>query len=328
MTVAREMVHRIQASFDAYLSQLPEALRCASSDLNARIAFSKGTSASWSSRFSPMVAAFPSLHKLEIQRHNDSELELAHFLLLIYSFCDDRILDGQVRATYREHIFLNRILLDATAILLRSGRGTVQHAKVLDRLHAYFNSQVEEYGTTGNITHRQIKTLASARAGCGLLAVLSKTHLAGVDARLQRIIVNAFDCLTTGLQWADDMEDWQDDLSTGDENLLVLLLNAKHGQTGSRSVSFRPVQSSAEVGLLLLDSGVFEEAESYALRWLEYASHRYGKLGYTEVCRSITDMQKTIIRRRPILQEQAEASALRAALHAYRHSIDHLNADS
>ena len=211
------------------------------------------------------------------------QASLAHLMLLIHTFLEDRLLDGQTAFSRTEALFVKQLHLDGMDMLEDVAGESESGAALMKQLHSdYFWAQTTTYLTEDHsiLVHDRVRRVATGRAAMGALASSALAARAGVDERTSRVMRNAYDCVVTGLQWADDMTDWREDLETGDENLLLLKL-IEHGLDGyshpDNALRF------PNVGHALRENGVIELSAKNAKRWFEYALQRQRELGCDEL---------------------------------------------
>lgn len=245
---------------------------------------------SWDDAFLSFTWEYPRLQFDGLPETGGEVLRIAqqaHREVLIHTFVDDRVLDGQIVLTVAESVFLRRLLfsaLDRIATLASERR-----LRFPTRLQEqYLESQAmhfccEEQEASGI----QICRAVAGRAALGALAVMGLAEAFKCDGRTQRRIKNAYDCLVIGLQWVDDLEDWRQDLHLGADNLLLIRLK----QSGLNPYS-HPANTvrCANVGYALKTRGIVDLAIDRAERWFNTARVRQERLGCMRLASSISDM--------------------------------------
>lgn len=73
-------------------------------------------------------------------------------------------------------------------------------------------------------TEGTLRYIAPKKAYLGYVATNVLLHCGGVSIQHRRRAADAFDYLAIALQYADDAEDWRDDLALNDDNLLLARL--------------------------------------------------------------------------------------------------------
>lgn len=309
---------QIKQTFEKYLQRLPSELKEASRSLNRIVGIRKGSPDDWTTRFDHLTLSLPMLHR-ELYRSDAKEdnVALSHLLFLICAFVDDRLLDRQLSISRPQHLFLQRIWFDASAILRDTIRDAWGRNEVIRRLSEYAHAQLTRYGSLSQdsaVWHRGVKTLSSGRAAFGVLATVGLLSKYRVPDNQRRIALNAFDCLVTGLQWADDMEDWRDDLATGDENLLFEWARMNSGIT--------PLgQPVSQVALSLVQTEACAHAGRFATHWLVAARNRYRRLGCVEISECVETILPVVQDRVAIHQERIEGEALTAAMRTFQNAL-------
>lgn len=270
-TLNGSLCRRLQARFDRFPESMTEASRNTLDTLRLR----PTEDGAWTGQFTPMVLLYPWL-----QAQGESALgedavftaNEAHVMLLIHAFIDDRLRDGQISDDGDLAQFGAFLLEDAKRLLLRTDdEGASRRAEHWGRIsEAYRRAQSEGYLQEeamggSRLSEERIQTIAGGRGALGLLATsLLFSGEPNGDACCINQIEQAFWPVATGLQWMDDIEDWREDLDTGDENLLLVILKEFTGLV----VYAHPVDDAryAEIGRALIRNGLFEFAAESAAR--------------------------------------------------------------
>lgn len=242
-----------------------------------------GAPPTWAEQFSPLTLLYPSLQCEGLRRTLGEDLpraNLAHLCLLIHSFQEDRLLDGQQKLGSRETIYMKELLLEGLSILRQLSRDDALSEKIRqDYLRAYNIAQIDSYPAAISdrtvIRKSRVAAIATGRAAYGVLATVTLLRVARVHGRQLRTALNAYSCLVTGMQWADDLQDWKEDLSVKDENLLLVELKAR-GLDPYRDTNDEMHVSN--VGYALQEQGIVELAFDQSNRWLQTALRRQRSL--------------------------------------------------
>ena len=189
----------------------------------------------YSGNFSPLTVNFA-----DLQMHSDgygadveSSFFWAHLLLVFHSFVMDHEADGQMVVDRVDRLVSNRLLVEGLTMLedATGGDARVRDAiRAVYREHASANAAryiVAEDPDRSPIPDERVFDVASGRAALGFAATHALALHRGLadDTILQ--MRRAYDCLVVGLQWCDDLDDWREDLHTGDENLLLIRLRER-----------------------------------------------------------------------------------------------------
>ena len=250
----------------------------------------------WTARLSPFVTLYP---LLQSEAWSDQPTELVrranevHLFLLIYTFIDDRLVDGQNTLAPAEIVLAKQALLIALRIAREASLLVPEtEAFWMESFEKYHRAQLRSYDS---IEEEDAETRLEAqeqivkdRAALGRLAVVSACHAAG-HADMQSALGSAFDALAVGLQWEDDLNDWPHDLLASQQTLLLAGLDSgsipREGDINDRLRS---------VDRCLVKSGTYSLAVERSLSFLEGAETVHSRFS----CRQLVDA--TIHRRRSI----------------------------
>ena len=238
----------------------------------------------WTARFAPLTLLYPLLQAEglgEVYPVRARRATLAHHFILVHAFLDDRREDRQIELDPQEIEFMERMLSEGVALLDEIGDDSDAVAKITDAfVQSYRASQhasfVDPKAPGEMLAPSRVWSIAATRAAYGALSVLILAGSSKCTERALRVIKNAFDALVVGLQWADDLEDWREDLEVGDENLLLLMLRQSgpdpyaHPDDGLRI---------ANVGHALAEHAIMSHAVDQARRHFEFAARRQRSLG-------------------------------------------------
>ena len=223
---------RVECQYTRDASFVDVKLRNVASTIRSRIGFGRLSDSPWSSRFSPLVLTYPRLQSESFGPIPNDVLDratLAHLYFLIFSVLDDRRRDGQVSMSPEE--------VEYSAWIFRRGLdllGEIVDEKELEWLANTVQQRYEESHCKLDASawdpargfRDEAKHVVVGRSYWGLLSTLAITHRFSEVPDTIAQVIEAFEVLVWGIQWADDIEDWRDDLRTGDDNLLLLSLGA------------------------------------------------------------------------------------------------------
>lgn len=204
----------------------PAHLAAVRDGLLRRIGFGRDDSADWPRRFSPLVLLYPELQTERIASvapEAAARAALAHMYFLVFSVIDDRKRDVQIVLTPEELEFA--AWLFERGLQLLSGLIPDEELETLAGLFAdryeQGSQKLNREGSALNLTIEECRDIVVGRSFWGLFATLTLLLLK-TKPQVRVEIARAFEWLVWGIQWADDIEDWRDDLRTGDDNLLLL----------------------------------------------------------------------------------------------------------
>jgi hypothetical protein len=265
---------RLEQEFEHVLASLGEGVAIVSAVLVQRIGLRPGAGSRWTFQFSPLTALYPLLQAEGLPGASQAiarRATLGHLCLMIHAFIEDRQFDKQIALTREEALFAKAMLLEGWDILHalpgldESFRATAKHLMV-----EYWRSQRTRYEVPprNTLPDDYMRYAGSGRAAHGALAPLALACCSSEENGIVRMVREAFDQLATALQWADDIEDWTDDLESGDENFLLDTLRLR----GLDAYAIPPSPSRIEkVGKALVVRGVVAEALAQARRWVTRA---------------------------------------------------------
>lgn len=300
-----EWHRKISDSLGGYVTSLPARARAGSDSLSRRIRVRESSPAErWTDQFTPITLLYPYL-QAEGESEVSDEIGLAHVLLLIQNFVDDRQYDGQLRLTDDESLFVRISFVDAVSIIMRAAMGNEAClTELTSLLKRYVHSQSTAYMTglakPTEIGYRSMRRIVPARGYMAFAATLVHLYGAHGDGKVVRVAKNAFDSLMIALQWVDDMEDWREDVAMGDENLLLAALRER-----GRDAYGHPANAvrEANVGHALVEEGVFALAVENARKWFEFAARRQRALR----CGTLAGLIEERIARLPAKRERIES---------------------
>jgi hypothetical protein len=286
---------RLERAFRAELASLPEELTGASDRVLRAISLRPAHEQKWTEQLAPLTTLYPVL-QAEAMGHEAvpaaRRANVAHLFFLIHAFMEDRFLDGQLQLDRSAALLMKESLVRGNFMvasicedraLARESLEKLMLQYTFSQLHGLRPSDEEEVSV---ISPRRVKSFAAGRARYGLLATIALALSQHCGQSTVRKMTNAFDCLVTGLQWTDDLDDWSNDLNTGDDNLLLLTL-----ATQGLDPYEHPANEvrTPNVAHALVEKKVFERATDQARRWFEAAVWRQEALGATSLAGLIRD---------------------------------------
>ena len=156
-------------------------------------------------------AAMPSVHPSRVRT-----AVLAHLLAVLEAFASDRIADGQVPPTARLEQLLDHIrdARDrALSTLDQSISSAYWEAERRSRAAAITEHQLLSEHT--RMSFADYHCLSLAKQGAAFPATLALARMAGWDRARRRAAVRVLEGVVLGLQFHDDVVDWEDDWTRG-----------------------------------------------------------------------------------------------------------------
>ncbi len=182
-------------------------------------------------------------------------IQYVHFLFIIHTVLEDRLLDGQTRFVPDAYL-LNKYISEAgwiKSLGAAEKNGLLQEYQVwATRLsREYMASQSQSLKAKRNGFETRVESLESLAARRGLLGFLSVALLslkAKLSEQNRNRILTAYQSIVVALQWADDLEDWSEDQRLGNPNLVwaSATRNASKGLPVRDSIENAQAQISLE----------------------------------------------------------------------------------
>lgn len=279
---------RLEASLGHRLDAFGPDLRAASDRLLQRSGIGVDARPLWTARFRPLTLLYPLLQAEAFaecvspappRAASDlgsgsapgpdvlRPLGLAHLMVLLHAFLDDRRRDGQIELDSAESALCDRLLADARdlidATFSDSAPGLAARAAARraadELLRDYEAAQAACYPPAAastlasapdaataspslpgapvppapDILEPEVARIVAGRAAHGFIATAALLAHVRCDPATAARLREAFDRVVVALQWVDDTTDAVEDLLAGDENLLLRLLAARAADPGA-----------------------------------------------------------------------------------------------
>lgn len=248
-----------------------------------------GPAEDWAGRFSDVTLMYPALHAelFDLGEVNFEAVGLAHAWLIMNAFAEDRLRDGQITDRGPEISFASACL--AEGLLYLESAGVLTDATrdgVRATMRRYYETVDESYLGNGSddlhdLTADRVIQIASGRAAFGWIATEAMLTSAGLGSELRAELAHAYDLTFTGMQWVDDISDWHEDVTTGDDNLLLVGLAHGFG-LNAYALPANEVRS-ANIAHALLSNGLFAWAEEHAVNCFTRARDIFAQHGLTDL---------------------------------------------
>ncbi|HKQ69589.1 MAG TPA: hypothetical protein VJT73_09630 [Polyangiaceae bacterium] len=230
-----------------------------------------------------------------------SDAVLAHLLLVITGFATDRIEDAQVSITPDLLELLARIRDGSTSALGRVlVEGVEAAAASLGRCHAAtleaISLERRILSTRTAIQFSTYEALALGKAALGTPASLALAETAGFTIVERNAIARTLAAVALGMQYHDDVVDWEDDLLRDSSWAVLLAVRGRIGQPDPEQLRATVLSSGVLATMLTRSSRHFRvarrRAEALGARtlaaWAErkeensllLARHEMGSSGY------------------------------------------------
>jgi hypothetical protein len=268
-----------------------------SEPLLARFRHRESNAGGWTGRFSELTLGYPGLQMRGLTPARPGVAGcggVAHAMLLVYAFLDDRDCDGQQPLAVPERAFVDRLLdcgMDRLrAVAERAGSIEDELDALVDEYRRGLAARYPD-AVPGGTIDRVAGPIAASRACLGYAATLALSAAQGLDAQTRATLREAYDNLVVALQWLDDIEDWREDLETGDENLLFCLLRDAGLPVESHEKNRFLIP---DVGHALNETGALDHAFEAARQRLAHADRLQAALPFGAVRPHLAGMAATI----------------------------------
>lgn len=272
MTTHATPVHAaIDRTYARFVNRLPEHLATIAGDLPHRLGLTPNAGTPWSRVFNnPAVLGFPML-LLAGGRVSAEARELAgaaHLFAIIGAFGMDRIDDGQIVVGMGERAIIDRVRRardEALAPLLAKAPGVDFDYAKGERLTAE-SVQEERAAAAGRDRATMDRYLAISweKQGLAFPASLAAAAAAGFSPEEQRQVEAVVAGAALGLQYRDDVVDWEDDFAQGFAWAPALLAQQPEGPATIESLQERLHAEGVLVRMLEMSSAAFASAAEAA----------------------------------------------------------------
>lgn len=267
---------RIGALYGSFVARLPPELRSAGAELPFRLGLVPRPSITWSQAFKHAVTLQAPELLIDGTSGVDARLVdravLAHLLAVIEAFGADRVADGQVTASLELAAVLEQVRLARDEALFELyGEPAVELASDADRrTHQAIVSEQQRFGEDDPVPFSLYEAISSGKQAVGLTAGVALGKALGWRADRTELVRSTLMNIALGLQFQDDVVDWEADFVRGGAWALLL---ARHELDNAS----KPVDL-AEARALVLSSGVLAE-----LLMSSETAYRNARLGAEEL---------------------------------------------
>lgn len=309
INIAAELAS-LRQDFDALLSGFPNRLGSVSTAISERLRVKRSADdPHWIAQFSPLTVLYPLLQAQCCPRCSLEDARTAtraHFCLVVHAFIEDRIEDQQVRLAEDERAFSDHVLQIGLSLLgeLRSGRHRADTGEPLYR-------ELFSVSEIGGTNESALRCIAPKKASYGFLATHALLRGYGCAARELEAVARAFDHIATALQYADDAEDWREDLALRDDNLLLArLVDIGLDPYNLPENDYR----IPNIGHALLRQNVLAHVQSQVDRHLDAAIHIQKGLGCETLVGLIEELKGNVSESIPRMTARITSEVLVACL--------------
>lgn len=245
---------RIDALWCSFLDRLPPELRSAGRELPFRLGLVPRPSIPWSQAFKHAVTLQAPELLMDGAAGADARLVdravLAHLLAVIEAFGADRVADGQVVASRELASVLEQVRLARDEALFElDGEHAIEFASEADRrTREAIVSEQQRFSVDDPVPFSVYEAISSDKQAVGLTAGVTLGKALGWRAARTELVRSTLINIALGLQFQDDVVDWEADFLRGGAWAL-LLARHEHGSAP------KPVDL-VEARALVLSSGV------------------------------------------------------------------------
>jgi hypothetical protein len=190
---------------------------------------------------------------------------VAHMLAVVDAFGTDRIEDEQIEATPAVFAVLGQARRErdrATARLLGTDIRANGEFHVADmRATQAIRYERQLLRSSKPVEFSEYERASLEKQGVGIVASVALARVAGWNDRRCHAVRTTLEAVWLGLQMADDVVDWEDDMQHGGA-WAVCLMEGLHGPPSSG----QRLRARPSVRQRVLDSGVLQQMLSRALR--------------------------------------------------------------
>jgi hypothetical protein len=281
------MQHSIDALYLEFIATLPSSLGKLGSNLPHALGLAPKEGIGWDEVFSHRVTlAAPELvsEGWRARRATEDTAErlrdsvLGHALSVIEAFASDRVLDGQIVSTSELVALLEEIRLARDRLLERVFPGTTLACRSAD--DATLQAIREERALLGRlaaVSFQDYERVSLGKQAVGFPGSLALLRALGASERNVKQAELALRGVWLGLQFEDDVVDWEDDFRRGGGAWPVSLARRRLARPGvpSRHPHHRPTEPNM-VRRRVLDSGVLYSMLTAARRQYR-AAYRHAR---------------------------------------------------
>jgi hypothetical protein len=241
------MMNTIDALYAGFVSSLPETLRPVAQDLPYFLRLAPAPRQPWSAVFSHAVTLeAPRLFAVGLPRTEPELVRravLAHALSVIEAFGTDRVLDRQAMTTPELLQVLEELRRSRNSVLESIWPAAVALAKAADR---ETTEAIKEEGSLlrrlSAVTFEEYRRISLAKQAVGFPATIALARACGASDVHVEQTRRALAGVWLGLQFEDDVGDWEDDWRRGGGAWAVSLARRRLEAVKEKSSDERPTE--------------------------------------------------------------------------------------
>jgi hypothetical protein len=267
--------------YAGFCDDLPRELRACAHDLPYLLRMAPASGTPWSEVFGHEVTfaapamfaeAMPTISRIEVRA-----AMLAHALAVIDGFGTDRMEDSQIPRSHElaDLIVHLRAARDrALARVVPNRTEATSYAVTHARMIASVRAEGRVYGGCEPADFGRYERIAAGKTAIGLPASVALAQAAGFSESECRAVAKTLEATWLGMQYHDDVVDWEDDYRRGGA-WAVLLARSIVSEATPRE---RPTESNP-VRDMVLESGVLGHMLERSFRQFRAARKRAEALG-------------------------------------------------
>jgi hypothetical protein len=282
----------IDESYRAFIATLPRSLHELGNNLPHALGLAPKAGLGWEDVFNHRVTlAAPELVSEGFKVNSSPEgmaerlrdAVLGHALSVIEAFGSDRVLDGQIVSTPELVTLLEELRLARDRLLERVYPGATPACRAADE--TTLQAIREERALLGGlaaVSFQDYERVSLSKQAVGFPASVALLRALGASERNVKQAELSLRGIWLGLQFEDDVIDWEDDFRRGGGAWAVSLAGRRLAQAGAPSGApqHRPTEPTL-VRRRVLDAGVLYSMLAAARRQYRAAYRHAGALGAT-----------------------------------------------
>jgi hypothetical protein len=221
----------IDALYAAVVETLPSELQAAACELPFTLKLAPAPTIPWSEVFNHEVTLqAPALFAEAMPRATPTQIRdavLAHMLAVIEAFGNDRIQDGQIKTSSRLHDLLAYLRLARDRSILRLTDELDPFATADRETRDAILAERALLNRAEVSTFPHYEAISLGKQSVGFPATLALARAAGLEKAEIRLIERTLACVWLGLQFEDDVLDWEDDWRQGGAWVVCLARGAR-----------------------------------------------------------------------------------------------------
>jgi hypothetical protein len=229
----------IDALYAAVTETLPADLQAVARELAYQLKLAPGPSVTWSEVFNHDVTLqAPAFFAEAMPKADPAQIRnavLAHMLAVIEAFGSDRIQDGQIKDSARLQDLFAYLRLARDRAILRLTEDIDPYAGADRETRDAILAERSMLNRAEVSTFQQYEALSLGKQSVGFPATLALGRAAGLNSSELAMVERTLACIWLGLQFEDDVLDWEEDWRRGGAWAVCLARGARiHSRANER----------------------------------------------------------------------------------------------